>query len=569
MMITKMKSTGNQTFSALIAEKLLEEQVEVIFTSPQQVLSPLHYSISKTKQMRTSLMNHEQAIVHAADGYARATGKIGCVIIQGGCGFANAVTGIATAQMDSVPLVIFCVNPQNQHNKDLPNDNLVDTFGMTLPIVKYHYRINGDNNFLQVVKDAFEFAINGRPGPVVIEIEEEQLMQNVGSRKDNIPAVRKTVNLERKISDSQLEKVKKELYQARKPVLFIGGGINVAGAGSLVKEFVEKTNIPVVSSLMGIGSIPSNHPLYLGMVGMHGTFAANKAVHHTDLLICLGVRFSDRVTGKISGFSPKSRKIQVDIDPSELNKIVKVDIPIVGDVKELLQQLNPMVDSLNTDTWIKDVLSWDKKVPRYSIDDINSKLKPQQVIELLDQYSKSNAIVATDVGQHQIWTSHYYQFQHNRTFLTSGGLGTMGYGLPAAIGAAFSDSGREVILISGDGSFQMNFRELLTVATYQLPIKIVILKNNYLGMVRQWQEMFYKRRYSSVNISSPNFVKLAESYGIQSFHANNLVESEKIIKQAFQMQKPVVLEFDITEEENVFPIVPPGKNNTEALSSAF
>ena len=545
----------------LLIESLLEEKVEVIFTSPSQILSPIQSSIQKYDTLKSVFMNHEQAIVHAADGYSRATGKVGVAMIPGGSGITNAITGIATAEMDSVPqVIIVCNETTNKINFD--DSRVVDTFGMTIPIIKYYFRIHDVIDIQSVISKAFSRASEGRPGPVVIELETKILCLEAPAFDHHLKEqlIQRT---EMKFSEKILEQVKNEISLAKKPVLFIGGGVNIAGAAKFAIELAEKAQIPVVSSLMGIGVFPSNHSLYLGMLGMHGTFAANKAVHRSDLLICLGVRFSDRVTGKISGFSPKSRKIQVDIDPVEINKILKVDLPIVGNVKDFLKQVNPTIIPGDTEEWVKEVSTWQKKVPGYS--DSKSELKPQQVIELIDQYSNSHSLVATDVGQHQIWTSHYYQFKHSRSFITSGGLGTMGYGLPAAIGAALANKGTDVICVSGDGSFQMNFQELVTVARYQLPMKIAILKNNYLGMVRQWQELFYKGRYSSVNISSPDFVTLAEAYGIRALRATNLRDAESVIKEAFKDHMPIVMEFDITEEENVFPIVPPGANNTEAV----
>lgn len=551
------------TAADLLIESLLEEKVEVIFSSPSQILSLINSSIQKYESLKPVFMNHEQAIVHAADGYARATGKVGVALIPAGSGMTNAITGIATAQMDSVPqVIIICKETRKLEYDHSPE---VDTFGMTIPIIKYFYQVDEVKDIQKIVKEAFAVSIEGRPSPVIIEFQadlltcEAPVFESKGEEKTD-------QKQELKIPAKLLEQVKSEIYSAKKPVLFIGGGVNIAGAAPFVKELAERAQIPVVSSLMGIGAFPKNHPLSLGMLGMHGTFAANKAVHRSDLLICLGVRFSDRVTGKISGFSPKSRKIHVDIDPVEINKIIQVDLPIVGNVKDFLQQINLMIIPGDTEEWVKEVATWQRKVPRYSESDSRSELKPQQVIELLDQYSNSNALVATDVGQHQIWTSHYYQFKHSRSFITSGGLGTMGYGLPAAIGASLANNrGEPVICVSGDGSFQMNFQELITVARYQLPIKIAILKNSYLGMVRQWQEMFYQGRYSSVKIASPDFVSLAEAYGIRAVRANNLTDAENVVKEAFQDHRPVIMEFDITEEENVFPIVPPGANNTEAV----
>lgn len=563
MIQTITKETYQMKYMAtdLLIESLLEEKVEVIFTSPSQILSPIQSSNQKYDTLKSVFMNHEQAIVHATDGYSRAAGKVGVAIISGGSGITNAITGIATAEMDSVPQVIIVCN-ETTSKIEFDDSRVVDTFGMTLPIIKYYFRIHDVKDIQSVISKAFSRASEGRPGPVVIELQTKILCLEAPAFDHHLKEQLIQMT-EMKFSEKILEQVKNEISLAKKPVLFIGGGVNISGAAKSAIELAEKAQIPVVSSLMGIGVFPSNHSLYLGMLGMHGTFAANKAVHRSDLLICLGVRFSDRVTGKISGFSPKSRKIQVDIDPVEINKILKVDLPIVGNVKDFLKQVNPTIIPGDTEAWVKEVSTWQKKVPGYS--DSKSELKPQQVIELIDQYSNSHSLVATDVGQHQIWTSHYYQFKHSRSFITSGGLGTMGYGLPAAIGAALANKGTDVICVSGDGSFQMNFQELVTVARYQLPIKIAILKNNYLGMVRQWQELFYKGRYSSVNISSPDFVTLAEAYGIRALRATNFRDAESVIKEAFKDHMPIVMEFDITEEENVFPIVPPGANNTEAV----
>ena len=552
------------TATELITECLLDEKVEKAFTASTKSLTPLQLSFIKSEKIKAVFMNHEQALVHAADGYARATGKAGFVLIPADSGFTNAITGIATAQMDSVPLVIFAVQPHQQQALHVDDSTTIDTFGMSLPLVKYHYQLKSMMDCQKVIKESFKLAVEGRPGPVIIEINENLLTDTTLFKKEK-PASFKGHEKEAIFSSHLLQQVNHEIKQAKKPVIFIGGGVNIAGASHLVKYFAEKANIPVVSTMMGLGAFPSNHPLYLGYVGMHGTFAANRAVNRADLLLCLGLRFSDRVTGNIKGFSPNSRKIQVDIDASEMNKIIPVDLPIVGDVKEFLQDFQPMVEACHTEQWVEEVQSWNQNVPRYSEKDSNSLLKPQQVIELLNNYSHGDALVATDVGQHQIWTSHYYKFSQERTFITSGGLGTMGYGVPAAIGAAFAETGKDVILVSGDGSFQMNFQELSIIAAHQLPIKIAILKNSYLGMVRQWQEMFYKKRYSSVHMTSPNFVTLAEAYGIQGAAAKSLEDAEKVISQAFQTNKPFLMEFDVTEEENVFPIVPPGANNTAAI----
>lgn len=549
------------TGAEILIKSLIVNETEVIFGSQSASFLRLADSLQSCEELQPMILTHEQATIHAADGYARACGKIGVAFIPTGSGITNAITGIATAQADSVPLVIITCD-DTSNTSGWKQNHEVNVFGMTTPIVKYHFLVTDARELQDIVLKAFSIASEGRPGSVIIEISEEILMMKAPyESKESIEDKPKFIR--KKTPVPVLELVNNAIYTAKKPILLVGGGVTIADAAKVVKELAEKAKIPVVCTLMGIGSFPGDHALYLGMVGMHGTFAANKAVHQSDLLICLGVRFSDRVTGKISGFSPKSKKIQIDIDPSEINKNVPVDIPIVGDLNEVLEQINMNVIAGDTHEWTNEVSKWQKIAPRFS--NVKSELKPQQVIQLLDHHSDANTIVATDVGQHQIWTALYYKFSNPRLLLTSGGLGTMGYGLPAAIGASITSKGKEVICISGDGSFQMNFQELITIAKHQLPVKIAILRNGYLGMVRQWQEMFYKGRYSQVKISSPDFVTLAEAYGIQGFRANNLTDAEKIIIEAFSHSNPTIMEFDITEEENVYPIVPPGGINAEAI----
>lgn len=514
------------------------------------------FMVSKNLNVRYYQMMHEQASVHAADGFARATGKPGVVLLSSASGITNGVTGIATAFSDSVPLVI--IAGQLGHDS-LKKDALqeLNISGLTMAITKHAFKINAMNGLNEVLNKALTIATDGRPGPVLIEITPDTTTKDIQNRRIIATKINKT-SLEKSII------VAKNLIEnAKKPVLFIGGGVIASGASHDFREFVERSRIPVVSSLLGIGSMEARNPLYLGMLGMHGTFAANKAVHHADLLICIGVRFSDRVTGRISGFSPKSKKIHVDIDPAEINKIISVELPIVSDAKEFILNIKGDLDyqqiNRNTEIWTNEVVEWKRTVPRF--DKSNSLLKPQTVIRLLSDYSPQDTIVITDVGQHQIWTAHHYAFTQPRTLITSGGLGTMGYGLPAAIGAAASCPGTSVICVSGDGSFQMNLQELITVAKYQLPIKIAILNNGYLGMVRQWQELFYQGRYSEVKMVSPEFSQLAQAYGIEGFKAQTEEEAMQIISDAFQRTGPVLMEFNIIEEENVYPMVPPNQNN--------
>jgi acetolactate synthase I/II/III large subunit len=516
----------------------------------------------KDSNVRYYQMKHEQAAVHAADGYARATGRPGVVLLTSASGITNGVTGIATAFSDSIPLVIIAGHLGHDPLKKEALQDL-NISGLTMAITKHAFKINARYDLNEVVKKALTIAVSGRPGPVLIELTKDTTIKDYPTQRHNPTKVKRS-NLEKSI------KVAKDLIEnARKPVLFIGGGVIASGASNELREFVERSRIPVVSSLLGIGSMEAGNPLYLGMLGMHGTFAANKAVHHADLLISIGVRFSDRVTGRISGFSPKSRKIHVDIDPAEINKIISVDLPIVSDAKEFILNITTHLDyqqiNRNSEIWTSEVVEWKRTVPRF--DKSNSLLKPQTVIRLLSDYSNQDTIVVTDVGQHQIWTAHHYAFTQPRTLITSGGLGTMGYGLPAAIGAAAAHPGKSVICVSGDGSFQMNLQELITIAKYQLPIKIAILNNGYLGMVRQWQELFYQGRYSAVKMISPEFAQLAQAYGVEGFKAQTEEEARQMISEAFQRTGPVLLEFNVIEEENVYPMVPPNQNNHQTILS--
>ncbi|MCM3691093.1 biosynthetic-type acetolactate synthase large subunit [Neobacillus niacini] len=518
--------------------------------------------VSKDTSVRYFQMMHEQAAVHAADGYARATGRPGVVLLTSASGITNGVTGIATAFSDSVPLIIIAGHLGHDLMKKEAFQEL-NIPGLTMAITKHAFTINPLNGLINVLKKAIKIAADGRPGPVLIELTTDQTVKDIPTQRQAPAKVNKTI-LEKSI------KAAKDLIEnARKPVLFIGGGVIASGAAHDLRKFVEQSRIPVVSSLLGIGSLEAGNPLFLGMLGMHGTFAANKAVHHADLLICIGVRFSDRVTGRISGFSPKSKKIHVDIDPAEINKIISVDLPVVSDAKEFLQtikrHLNYQQINRNTEIWTNEVVEWKRTVPRF--DKSKSLLKPQTVIQLLSKYSNKDTVVVTDVGQHQIWTAHHYAFTQPRTLITSGGLGTMGYGLPAAIGAVAAHPDKSIICVSGDGSFQMNLQELITIVKYQLPIKIAILNNGYLGMVRQWQELFYQGRYSEVKMISPEFAQLADAYGIEGFKAKTAEEARDIIALSFQRTGPVLMEFNIIEEENVYPMVPPNQNNHQTILS--
>jgi acetolactate synthase I/II/III large subunit len=542
----------------MLLNSLRTQGVDCFFGSDDAKFITSEYSNVRYYQMK-----HEQAAVHAADGYARATGRPGVVLLTSASGITNGITGIATSYSDSVPLVVIVGQILDIHlNKELLHE--IDISGLTIAISKHAFKINDMNGLEEILNKALTIATDGRPGPVLIEITADTTTTKEIQTQRFRPTKISSISLNKSIQFA-----KDLIENARKPVLFIGGGVIASGASDELREFVERSRIPVVSSLLGIGSMDTGNPLYLGMLGMHGTFAANKAVHHADLLICIGVRFSDRVTGRITGFSPKSTKIHVDIDPAEINKIISVDLPVVSDAKEFIQNIKNLLDyqhiNRNIEIWTNEVVDWKRTVPRF--DTSNSLLKPQTVIRHLSDFSSHDTIVVTDVGQHQIWTAHHYVFTQPRTLITSGGLGTMGYGLPAAIGVAASHPEKSVICVSGDGSFQMNLQELITVVKYQLPIKIAILNNGYLGMVRQWQELFYQGRYSEVKMISPAFSQLALAYGVEGLKAQTEEETQKIIAEAFQHTGPVLMEFNIIEEENVYPMVPPNHNNHQTILS--
>ncbi|MCK7605560.1 biosynthetic-type acetolactate synthase large subunit [Geobacillus stearothermophilus] len=545
----------------VLVESLAVQGIAHMFGCCHESMLPVRHVLNHHPGLSYIEMKHEQAAVHAADGYARASGKLGVAII--GAGVTNGITGIATALSDSIPLLAIIGRPSPEEHLYAPD---LDMLSLCTPVTKYHLQVSKINDIPSTIQRAYEIALDGRPGPVTVEIPTHLLHQETAEAYPMQKAVLpKSKNIRRK----SLEAAITAIENAKKPVLFIGGGVIHSGASEWMREVATQSQIPVVSSLMGIGAFDKTNPLYLGMVGMHGTYAANKAVHQCDVLICVGVRFSDRVTGKISGFSPKSKKIHVDIDAAEINKNIHVDIPIVGDATQFFRSLAgrlryPLVRE-HTKDWVAEVTKWQRTVPRF--DTSTSRLKPQNVIRLLSALTEEDAIVVTDVGQHQIWTAHHYTFTKPRTFLTSGGLGTMGYGLPAAIGAAVASPGKKVICISGDGSFQMNVQEMMTAVTYKLPIKIAVLNNGYLGMVRQWQELFYQKRYSAVKITSPHFAKLAEAYGAIGYAVDSEEEAEDIIKKALKHDGPVLLDFNIAEEENVYPIVPPGQSNEQAILS--
>ncbi|AIQ52785.1 biosynthetic-type acetolactate synthase large subunit [Paenibacillus sp. FSL R7-0331] len=551
----------------LLIQMLIEKDVETIFGYPGGAVLPLYDALYDCDRIQHVLVRHEQAAVHAADGYARATGLTGVALVTSGPGATNAVTGIATAFMDSVPLIVF-TGQVSTELIGLDSFQEVDIYGMTMPITKHNYIVREVADLPRIIHEAFYVAATGRPGPVLIDLPKNVMNAEVPDSRYpaetmNLPYIR-GYQPDHSIAQADILLAAEQLSSAKRPLILIGGGCMTDNTPALVRTFAEQYHLPVASTLMGLGAFPSSHPLHLGMVGMHGSVAANRALQSADVVLCLGVRFSDRVTGNRKAFSPDSYKIQVDIDSSELNKNIEIDLAITGSCGEMLERLTGNIHTAVLMDWERQIQDWrsrSAKVKRKT----EQKLAPQEVITCLQNASAGDAIIATDVGQHQIWTATHYQFTQPRSFLTSGGLGTMGYGLPAAIGAAVAYPDRPVVCITGDGSIQMNMQEMMTAVDLGLNVKVAIFKNGYLGMVRQWQQLFLGKRYSSVRISSPDFVALAKSFGAHGFSARTLDEAEQIIDLALHTDGLVIMEFDITEETNVYPIVPPGSSNQDMI----
>lgn len=554
-----------QMGAQLLIQCLLNENVDTIFGYPGGAVIPIYDALYDCVEITHILTRHEQAAVHAADGYARVTGRPGVTLVTSGPGATNAVTGIANAFLDSIPLVVLTGQvPTELIGRDSFQE--VNIFGMTMDVTKHNYSVTRIEDLPRIIKEAFYIAATGRPGPVLIDLPKNIMNAKTDLQPLDHISVRGYAPSP-SISDEIVETIRERISSAKQPVIVAGGGVITSGASDLLLQIAENNGIPVANTLMGIGSFPTDHPLYLGMLGMHGTYASNRAVHQADLLISLGVRFNDRLSGKIKSFSPNSWKIHVDIDDAEFNKNIPVDQIIHANIKDLLEQYLavPQQNVSATSDWSSQTATWQRKVPHFTAEP--GYLSPQEVIQLLSQHTEGKAIVATDVGQHQIWTAHHYKFKRPRSFLTSGGLGTMGFGFPAAIGAAIANPNSPIICVTGDGSFQMNLQELMTAVDYQLPVKIAILNNGYLGMVRQWQQLFYERRYSSVHISSPDFVAFAHAYGVKGLRAQTLSEADAIIQEALATPGPVLMEFNVREEQNVYPMVPPGESNDRMILS--
>jgi acetolactate synthase-1/2/3 large subunit len=548
-----MKMTGAE----ILMESLKKEKVEVMFGYPGGSVLPIFDKLFDAP-FRFILTRHEQGAAHAADGYARATGKVGVCIATSGPGATNLVTGIATAHMDSIPMVALTGQVKTFL---IGNDAFqeADVVGITRSITKHNYLVKDVRELARVVKEAFHIARTGRPGPVVIDIPVDVQLHETEFRYPHKVDIRSY-----KPSHSghigQIKKAAKAIAQSKRPIIYAGGGIIISGAHKELYDLATKTHIPVTTTLLGLGAFPETHELSLGMLGMHGTAYANHAIMESDLIVTLGARFDDRVTGKLDEFAPHAKIIHVDIDPASVSKNVQVDVPIVGDAKGILQELNKLVRKVDASEWAEKIEKWRDKHPlTYKKDE---KVRPQYIIEQIYEATEGKAIIATEVGQNQMWAAQWYQYTKPRTFLSSGGLGTMGYGFPAAIGAQLGKPDAVVFDIAGDGSIQMNIQELATAVGNKIPVKIAVLNNCYLGMVRQWQELFYKKRYSHTCLHTdacPDFVKLAESYGAVGIRVTAKSDVRKAIDTALSIDNVVLLDFHIEPEENVYPMVPAGQ----------
>lgn len=546
--------------SEMIIHALKNEGVKVVFGYPGGAALNIYDEIYKQNFFEHILTRHEQAAIHAADGYARASGEVGVAIVTSGPGFTNAVTGIATAYMDSIPLVIISGQvPTTLIGTDAFQE--IDAVGISRPCTKHNFLVKSIEELPRILKEAFYIARSGRPGPVHIDLPKD-ISATIGEFNYPNEIKLQTYKPTYKGNPRQIKKVAQAILESKKPLLYIGGGCVASKSSNLIREFCEITHIPVVETLMARGIMPYNHPDLLGMVGMHGSYVANMAMSETDLIIALGARFDDRVTGKLSEFAKYAQIVHIDIDPSSISKIVDVTYPIVGDVSSVLEELLGLIKN---DFEVKNILPWKETLERYnklhplSYEDSQEVLKPQWIIKKVGEILGNEALISTDVGQHQMWAAQFYPFNFPRQFITSGGLGTMGFGLPAAMGAQKAFPQKVSINITGDGSILMNIQELMTCSVYNIPVINIILNNNYLGMVRQWQTFFYENRYSNTNLEiQPDFIKLAESFGGIGFVVNTKDEFVESLNKAINSNKSALLDVRIDRYENVLPMVPTG-----------
>jgi acetolactate synthase-1/2/3 large subunit len=574
-----MKRTGAQ----LLLDTLKVEGVEVIFGFPGGVVIPVFDALYGEHSLRLVLARHEQGAVHAADGYARSTGKVGVCLVTSGPGATNTVTGLATANYDSVPLVVLTGQVSRAM---IGNDAFqeADIVGISRSVTKHNYLVTDRKDLGRVIREAFHIARSGRPGPVLVDMPKDVLTEASSEPIPESVSIR-GYNPVYRGHPLQIRKAAQALAAARKPLFYVGGGVHISGGTEVFRQVVETVDVPTVASLLGIGVLPTSHPRYLGMLGMHGTFAANTAVQNCDLLFAVGTRFDDRATGDLAKFAPHAKVVHVDIDPASISRNVAVEIPIVGDARMVLEDLLPSLQRPSHDAWIAETTEWARTHPLTEITH-NGRLSPTAVIRAISA-AFPDAIIATEVGQNQMWTAQFCSFSRARSFLTSGGLGTMGYGFPAAIGAQIGNKDRRVIDIAGDGSIQMNIQELATAVTERLPVIVAILNNGYLGMVRQWQEVFYKRRYSGVCLEktvscppdcaepgiqcppyAPDFVKLAQAYGAEGIRVQTPEEIGPALERARQiLDRPIFLDFVVDREANVWPMVPAGAGIHEMMNA--
>ena len=548
----------------ILLECLSRLGINEIFGYPGGAVIPIYDELYSFKEIKHYFARHEQGAVHEADGYARSTGKVGACLATSGPGATNLVTGIMTAHMDSIPLLVITGQVSSSLlGKDAFQES--DIVGITVPITKNNYLVQDIKDLPRILKEAYYIASTGRPGPVLVDIPRDIQLQEIPYDEFN-KIYENHFSLEGynpvyEGHKGQIKTAIKMIKDSKKPLIIAGAGILKAHAYEELKEFVEKTNIPVAMTLLGLGSFPGNHELALGMIGMHGTTYANYAANEADLIIAAGMRFDDRVTGNPQKFVPNAKIIHIDIDPAEIGKNKLIDVPIVGDLKNVLTDLNEKAPKASHDEWLKQIKKLKKDYSlkyRKTEDDI---LIPQEILSEIDKITKGNVIVATDVGQHQMWAAQYLTFNNPYSILTSGGAGTMGFGLPAAIGAQVANPNKKVLAVVGDGGFQMTFQELMLIKEYNLPVKIFIINNSYLGMVRQWQELFHEKRYSSVDLSyNPDFIKIGEAYGIKSIQLKNKKDLKKNLKKILESDEAVLVECIVEKEENVYPMIPAGKD---------
>lgn len=554
------------TGSEILWESMVEHGVEVMFGYPGGAIMPAYDALPKYPQLHHVLVRHEQGAAHMADGYARASGKVGVCVATSGPGATNLTTGIANAMLDSIPMVAIT----GQVSSPLLGSDAfqeTDITGVTLPITKHNFLVTRAEDIAATIKQAFHIAAEGRPGPVVVDITKDALQKSASYAWDPSPVRLPGFRAERHPMPEQLERALEMIHSAKRPIVFAGQGVIQAGASALLLELVRKSDIPVAATLLGLGGFPASHPRALGMMGMHGEAWVNKAIQESDLIIALGMRFDDRVTGNLKTYAQNAKKIHIELDPAEINKNVRVDLPIVGDVKEVLQALVPNLEPRDRSEWIEHIntLKGDSAVIDIQAMPDSGKLYAAHVIHDLWRITEGKAIVVSDVGQHQMWEAQYYRHDYPRKLITSGGLGTMGFALPAAIGARFACPNEEVWVIAGDGGFQMTQAELQTLTQEGMKINIAVINNGYLGMVRQWQQFFYERRYVATPMTSPDFVKIAEAHGHFGLRVTQRSELQGAIERARSAKGTALVEFRVEQEDSVYPMVPAGADLADMI----